>query len=73
MKPNEMGVCPKCGVDGCLEYDVMDLSDDGNSAFYPYYCMACKFSGAEYYLLQFDTHVDEEGREPNHAMFDVKE
>lgn len=66
-RKNEMGVCPKCGVDGQLEYQAAEF--DESIMYYPYECSACHFKGREYYYLHFDTHTDEDGREPNQEGF----
>lgn len=64
---NEPGVCPKCEVDGQLEYGCAEI--DENIIYYPYECSACHAKGREYYMLQFDTHTDEDGVEPNQEGF----
>jgi hypothetical protein len=66
-KRNEPGVCPQCGEEGRLDYGCAEI-DDG-TVEYPYECNACHFKGHEYYTLQFDSHVDEYGHEPNQEGF----
>lgn len=57
----ESGKCPKCGVDGRLNYGVGFLQD--NSYGYPVSCPDCEFTGTEWYDVNFSCFTDKYGDE----------
>jgi hypothetical protein len=42
---------------------------DDECLFYPYVCGDCGFEGKEWYHVKFDSHTDNQGREPNEPSF----
>lgn len=62
---NKQGFCPQCGADltGC--YNIHPEFSDGE-LFFTWTCEACKCSGEEHYLIEFDCHynmTDEDGKD----------
>jgi len=58
--PRQPGTCPKCGCED-LKYDSIEL--EGTQVYYPFQCAneKCKFSGQEWYSLNFIEMTDEAG------------
>lgn len=55
---NERGVCPLCNGTS-LEYN--DCIIDGDRLLYLYQCDDCGFRGEEYFDIEFNSHLTEEG------------
>ena len=59
---SEQGKCPKCGSVG-LDYGERGSGMRDETVFYPFTCADCGFKGREYYHLEFEAMVDEQGEE----------
>ena len=58
----EIGKCPRCGSER-LDYDAFELGSIGGTAYYPFTCNDCGFTGREWYDLNFSGYTDEDGEE----------